>query len=393
MTIAALRNLAEELSNSLLQSLLLAIEENHASHIHTAIRAAQSGRRSCSFIFSQYHIRLTHVPEEIDSLGVSRANSSSSLEMAIESPVIEEKTTFSSLHLERPTINRYPSSASSTTISPGSAPYSPYDNLSYLPTMRWFDKKRTPTSPEAPKRRFSFLSRRDSANQTLTPPISPIAGSSFPFSRSESYSPSVDTSSPSWSGASKALLRMPTSQNNYLGLCRGATDLARGDEKAFTEEFEWAFGKVPFLQCAHCAFSCKINRTKVWETKRGIRFRWAFLAKSHVAQSKVERATHTYKCIFCSYSGIDGPCVQGEDAFLEHLAIHRNINYGDAMLNVTRCINDRYAHQSEDWDINLVPTETFAHVDRMKNTTVNDSHRSPIELPTSPMSMGPFELE
>jgi len=186
---------------------------------------------------------------------------------------------------------------------------------------------------------------------------------------------------------------MPTSQNNYLGLCRGATDLARGDEKAFTEEKEWAFGKVPYLQCAQCAFSCKVNRTKIWETKHGIRFRWAFLAKSHVSQSKVESSIHTYKCVFCAYSGIDGPCVQGEDSFLAHLASHLDIEYGDAILNLTRCINDRYASASEDWDINLVPRGTYARRDRARSTMLNHSLSSPVELPSSPRSLGPFELE
>lgn len=408
-----MRQLATELQDTMLKSLSFAIEENNVGQIKVASDAADNGRLRCSLILSQYRIRLAHKESEqndplTDSPIESPTESATeimterqmSISTAVERPAVATRKSSSHRSLPPAAICICPLSTSSPLLP--SPPAKDYDNLSYLPNITWFNRKKKdlPSPDGLPKKRLSFFSRRDSGIQATMSPTSPMSFSSeFPAVSPLPGTVSAKLDSPtepilgqSWTSTNTGLLRLPTSQNNYLGLCRGGTDFARGDEKAFTEEVEWAFGKVPFLLCSYCAFSCKVSRSKIWETRYGVRFRWAFLAKSHVLQTKVKQELHTYKCVFCAYSGIDSPAVQGEDAFLEHIASHRGVEYAGAMLERTRCVNDRYAHDDEDWDINLFPLNGSPHIERVKSVVLSDNLLNYAELPGVPTSMGPFEL-
>lgn len=197
---------------------------------------------------------------------------------------------------------------------------------------------------------------------------------------------------------SSSLLRVPRVENNHLGFCKGASELQRGNEDAFNEEQEWAFGKVPYLMCSQCAFTGRISYTKVWETT-GMRFRWTFLAKSHVSQKKVSDNIHAYICMFCVFQGFDATVIQGSDSFLNHVAEHRADDFSDILLERTRCINFRAATDDEDFDINLIPFGKDEVEYRKRSATspkflqtqfepiplVEAPTQSPVEAPTEPM--------
>lgn len=189
-----------------------------------------------------------------------------------------------------------------------------------------------------------------------TKSVDPSVQNSFDYSVSAAESLRSATTST----AGSSLLRLPTAENNYLGFCKGAVKLqGRMDSDAMKVSFDIRYmqSRVEFLQCSHCAFAGRVSRSRVWEENaRGVRFRWTFLAKSHVPQSKATKESYTYQCQFCAFQFPASAVIQGTDAFLEHIASHRGEPLTHAMLDRTRCVNDCFAEeQSEDWDINLLP--------------------------------------
>lgn len=161
---------------------------------------------------------------------------------------------------------------------------------------------------------------------------------------------------------------LPNPDNNYLGFCKGAARLQSGDRTALqkTKEFNdgWSSSTVYYLSCfnSKCAFSGHMDLntiwTKVWDVSddRGLKFRWSFLAKSHVCISKVKNQQYAYQCLFCVFLGDQPPVLHGTDLYLEHVSQeHRGQTLGDVVLHRTCCVNNRACDNNEPFDINLLP--------------------------------------
>ena len=168
----------------------------------------------------------------------------------------------------------------------------------------------------------------------------------------------------------------PSADNEYHGFCPGAFALQVGAKDAL--KIRKAMGPVQtsirYWGCSNrkCAFEGEAltpsvlnnnSKTKdkpyvfdaVVRENYGVRFRWAFLAKCHVPQKKVKDRVFSYKCLFCALSGAESPVLQRISNLMEHVAKHRGEDIGEALLLRTRCINDRVAVESDDFDINLTP--------------------------------------
>lgn len=166
-----------------------------------------------------------------------------------------------------------------------------------------------------------------------------------------------------WPGS---MLAKPTSENNYLGFCKGAWRMQNGDKRAMhpSQEMDTFQSHVLYLSCSSrkCTFETRLSdedRRKVHKSGLRLKLRWAFLAKSHIPQSRGH--DFSYQCQFCALtgSGHDELVVyRGVDALLEHVASHRGEVLGDVVLDRTCCINDRIAGDDEDFDLNLFPLET-----------------------------------
>ncbi|TKA75322.1 hypothetical protein B0A49_03606 [Cryomyces minteri] len=179
--------------------------------------------------------------------------------------------------------------------------------------------------------------------------------------------PSVST--PQNSGlflqSSPQSLLAPTADNNYLGFCKGAWKMQNGDKHAMKRltEFNdgWSQSKVYYLACSSskCAFAGRLppeKANKVWiSSSKGIRFRWVFLAKSHVPQQKVQKEQYVYQCMICAFQGRRSPNLAGTDTLLEHISGHRGEDLDKVVLYNTKCITGRIASDEEEFDINLEP--------------------------------------
>ena len=122
---------------------------------------------------------------------------------------------------------------------------------------------------------------------------------------------------------------------------------------------------------------------KIRVSEGGIRYRWAFLAKSHVfSKSAPEGPTArdgsfgAFGCIFCCAEGkgrgweISGMATPGSGgalggapifgnigSFMEHLEMHRKPEGtpGVEMQGRVKCIVGRVAEPTEEFDLNLPP--------------------------------------
>ena len=190
-------------------------------------------------------------------------------------------------------------------------------------------------------------------------------------------------------------LVIPT-ENNLRGFCKGAVKLQLNptvQKKAFSVANRPAglTGTIPFFQCAKCSFegpavmsvnigSKKTKAEKTFDSRvrvaeNGIRYRWAFLAKSHVqCKSLPEGPTAkdgsfgAYGCMFCCAEGAgrgwgtigsagSAPTFGNIGSFMEHLQMHMRTEAspGPEMQTRAKCVVGRVAETSEDFDINFPP--------------------------------------
>lgn len=93
-------------------------------------------------------------------------------------------------------------------------------------------------------------------------------------------------------------------------------------------------GEGYYYACSNskCCFEAparKINKEwnfpdNVHGPSHGVKFRWSFLAKSHIEQPKAKRNKYQYRCIFCALQFPDAPILQGINSLLEHVSQHQN---------------------------------------------------------------------
>ena len=175
----------------------------------------------------------------------------------------------------------------------------------------------------------------------------------------------------------------PSAENEYLGFCKGAWRLQNGDKKALNKckDFRYsAQANVYYLACAasKCAFAGHYNPSIIWDRvwaveAKGLKFRWPFLAKSHVQQKAVRNDQFAYQCIFCVYLGRRNPVMNGMDLYLDHISKeHRGRVVSEVILYKTGCINDRVADEIEEFDINLYPLNNEEESNLRKESKVDN---------------------
>ena len=156
----------------------------------------------------------------------------------------------------------------------------------------------------------------------------------------------------------------------YGGFCKGAYKLQFGFAKDGLklrnssrspqgEGYYWACGSS---KCAFEGPSCKVNKEWVFDdTIRhygGVRYRWAFLAKSHVTLGKVKDRKYDYRCVFCVIQGQGSPVFRGAKVLMRHISQHRGEKFDEGILPKVKRITMREAADEEDFDINLTPADT-----------------------------------
>ena len=168
-----------------------------------------------------------------------------------------------------------------------------------------------------------------------------------------------------------ASVPLPNPGNDYLGFCKAAWQLQVGDRSALKKTKQSSLGSSTtyWLCCTgpKCQYNAEIETSAIgtWESidlrhqKRGVAYRFAFLAKSHVRQNKVAAGQALYKCQFCSFLGMHTPIIQGTEAYIDHVSRkHRAGVFSQVILHRIGCVNDRICTAEEEFDINLYPIVT-----------------------------------
>ena len=227
----------------------------------------------------------------------------------------------------------------------------------------------TPPNENSPKRTFS---PKLASSPELVREACESESNPWEHMPSASNVKSADTASTRTSVTSLSTSVLPSPANDYGGFCKGAYYLQAGLHKdgvrlrnmstAKTGE-SWYWG-CRNTKCVFESPACKIRKEFFFDNSvrhfQGVRYRWAFLAKSHVALKRSKDQIYDYRCIFCVLQGKEAPVITRIRPFLEHVTQHRWQPIDESILLKTLCINDRLAADDEYFDINLPPLETVS---------------------------------
>jgi len=165
-----------------------------------------------------------------------------------------------------------------------------------------------------------------------------------------------------WSPLSK-----PTAQNNFHGFCVGAWQTRHAMKEGLSIRLlpYRDVPNVPHWQCKQCEFRSKATNDskalpyQISHASCGVRYRWLFLAKSHVraANPASKPGDYSYACILCAAQsrGDSSVTVHANlDLLLAHIVSkHKASMLTPEVLRRTKCVVGRLAANDEDWDINL----------------------------------------
>ncbi|KAH8705591.1 hypothetical protein BGW36DRAFT_353992 [Talaromyces proteolyticus] len=169
-------------------------------------------------------------------------------------------------------------------------------------------------------------------------------------------------------------LYLPSEDNQFGGFCKGAWKLQIGLKKSFQihKRPVGFYSDILYWRCSKCTYegparggpaksTLTFDDSVQVDKATGVRYKWRFLAKSHVQMKKVPKVTDgsagLFGCIFCSAMH-NTPALVFDNlpGFMEHLSRqHRQMPPGcEALLQRTGCVVGRQASEEEDWEVNIV---------------------------------------
>ena len=195
-----------------------------------------------------------------------------------------------------------------------------------------------------------------------------MSSSASPTPSSHSSGPTESPPSPRWSKRSRLIpfKRASSSNVDLGGFCEGACALRTGNKGMILRNQSTAFtGQSHYFGCSNkkCSFEAPAVRSnKQWAledaifTAHGIRYRWSFLAKSHLVPThRIEKSNYDYQCVFCSAQGQEPKISRGASAFIQHVGSHRGDQRNPFGMHLIKAEFGRTALQEETWDVNLLP--------------------------------------
>lgn len=216
------------------------------------------------------------------------------------------------------------------------------------------------------------------SRQPTYPSVAPSMTSTSTMTRTFSNTGSIV---PHAQGQSSIAVPQASTENSYLGFCKGAWRLQTGDRKGLVKCKDYMYSAqagVFYLSCStsKCAFAGHYNPAIIWDKvwidqSRGLKFRWPFLAKSHVQQKTVTNKIYNYQCLFCVFLGITTPVMHGMELYLDHIAQeHRGHTISEVVLYKCGAINDREAEDGEEFDMNMFPLSVEEYSKRKESNAV-----------------------
>ncbi|KAF3007436.1 hypothetical protein E8E13_003642 [Curvularia kusanoi] len=172
-------------------------------------------------------------------------------------------------------------------------------------------------------------------------------------------------------GQERMMSGRPCKDNNYWGFCKGAWDVREETKKglALRTMPSGMYNTKEVWECRSCNFRGNtytitlpgkkakketIVDPNIHTSKSGIRYKWIFLAKSHVKKKTSDSAAEecNYGCVICSVEGKVTSVFGNVDTLMYHLLEHVS-DMTQKSMQQTRCIVGRTAGANEDWDINV----------------------------------------
>ncbi|KAF2019662.1 hypothetical protein BU24DRAFT_124713 [Aaosphaeria arxii CBS 175.79] len=179
----------------------------------------------------------------------------------------------------------------------------------------------------------------------------------------------------------------PCKDNNYWGFCKGAwavrEELKRGLQIQVRPDGMYNTHQV--WQCRHCHFTGSTHTAihasrknkketivdpSVHTSAAGIRYKWIFLAKSHVKKKTLENARNplarrkgepeedcNYGCVICSVEGNVTGIYGNVETLMNHIFMQHTQTMSERTMIKSRCVKGRRAGADEEWDINIPMNE------------------------------------
>ncbi|OCK86368.1 hypothetical protein K432DRAFT_376868 [Lepidopterella palustris CBS 459.81] len=259
----------------------------------------------------------------------------------------------------------------------------------------------TPTTPLSPDVQLGAFNKghRSIDSATTTPSTATVTALSSPNPSANTYSvfPPASRMAPRPPLRSSTIMSQthmmdgrPCKDNNYWGFCKGAWATREDLKKGLSVQTrpEGLYSTVSVWQCKHCLFqgdtftittpSAKPKGKpkkeitvdpNVHVSAVGIRYRWVFLAKSHVKKKSMptsnmatsnggEKGECNYGCIFCCTEGKSTGIYGNVQTLMNHVFLEHAKGMKEDVRERTRCIMGREAGKEEVWDVN-VPFKRF----------------------------------
>ncbi|KAI5356979.1 hypothetical protein Slin15195_G090790 [Septoria linicola] len=160
-------------------------------------------------------------------------------------------------------------------------------------------------------------------------------------------------------------LPWPAKHNDYHGFCKGVWQIRRSMQEGLSIHIlpNTKGVDVPHWKCKHCQFQAKATSESTslpdsiyFDPKHAIRYRWTFLAHSHIAARTVQDYSELYSfgCILCAAQGSLIAVYQDLKALLDHIAAkHKTTMLTPEVLEKTKCIIGGAPDGKEDWELNV----------------------------------------
>ncbi|KAF1842560.1 uncharacterized protein K460DRAFT_188236 [Cucurbitaria berberidis CBS 394.84] len=174
-------------------------------------------------------------------------------------------------------------------------------------------------------------------------------------------------------GQEKMMDGRPCKDNNYWGFCKGAWAVREDVKKglAIRTQPSGLYNTKQIWECTSCTFKgdtfttphpTKKSKTetvvdqRIYVSMAGIRYRWIFLAKSHVKKKAGDCFNSdegNYGCVLCSVEGNVTGVYGGLETLMNHIALTHVADMSEQTRRKVNCILGRVAGPGEAWDINV----------------------------------------
>ncbi|RAR05291.1 hypothetical protein DDE82_004038 [Stemphylium lycopersici] len=173
-------------------------------------------------------------------------------------------------------------------------------------------------------------------------------------------------------GGERMMDGRPDKGNDYWGFCKGAWAV-REDQKKGLSVRTHPTGRYSTSQvwgCKSCTFTgdvCKaphptkknksidIIDPRIKLSKSGIRYRWIFLAKSHVKKRAADPSANddNFGCVFCCLQDKVTGVYGGVETLLNHISHVHAADMSEQVARKAHCVVGRVAAKEEEFDINV----------------------------------------